>query len=139
MSLVNLKSGLASARDGVWGYYLSEFQMVSLSDISLSWRRVLSRVIRFKTFSLLYVCSIFHARLFKNLGERFELVALFLLCFGCLVTVNVLWLFLTVPWVGLQCVIVVFTDRTYLQFLPEQAGGSLQKAVLADFGGGFWK
>ena len=35
--------------------------------------------------------------------------------------------------------IVVFTDRTYLQFLPEQAGGSLQKAVLADFGGRFWK
>ena len=27
---------------------------------------------------------------------------------------NVLWLFLTVPWVGLQCVSVVFPDHTYL-------------------------
>ena len=28
--------------------------------------------------------------------------------FRCLVTVNVLWHFLAVPWVGLQCVIVLF-------------------------------
>ena len=31
-------------------------------------------------------------------------------------TVSVLWLFLTVPWVGLQCVIVVFPDHTHLLF-----------------------
>ena len=30
--------------------------------------------------------------------------------------INVLWLFLTVPWVGLQCVIVVFSDHTHLLF-----------------------
>ena len=36
-----------------------------------------------------------------------DLVALHSLSYGCLVTVNVLWLFLTVPWVGLQCDIVV--------------------------------
>ena len=29
---------------------------------------------------------------------------------------DVLWLFLTVPWVGLQCVIVVFPDHTQLLF-----------------------
>ena len=29
--------------------------------------------------------------------------------------VSVLWLFLTVPWVGLQCVIVVFPGDTHLQ------------------------
>ena len=29
-------------------------------------------------------------------------------------TVNVLWLFLAVPWVGLQYVIVVFPDHTHL-------------------------
>ena len=29
---------------------------------------------------------------------------------------NVLWLFLTVPWVGLQCAIVVFADHTHLLF-----------------------
>ena len=43
-----------------------------------------------------------------------ERVALFLLSYGRLVTVHVLWLFLTVPWVGLQCVIVVFPDHTHL-------------------------
>ena len=31
----------------------------------------------------------------------------------CLVTFEVLWLFLTVLWVGLQCVIVVFPDHTH--------------------------
>ena len=44
------------------------------------------------------------------------LVALLLLSFGCLVTVNVLWLFLTMPWVGLQFVSVVFPDHTRLLF-----------------------
>ena len=43
-----------------------------------------------------------------------ELVDLLLLSYGCLVTVNGLWLFLTVPWVGLQCVIVVLPDHTHL-------------------------
>ena len=32
------------------------------------------------------------------------------------VTVSVLWLFLTVPWLDLQCVIVVFPDHTHLHF-----------------------
>ena len=31
-----------------------------------------------------------------------------------LVTIGVLWLFLTVPWVGLLCVILVFPDHTHL-------------------------
>ena len=34
-----------------------------------------------------------------------KLVALLLLSYRCIVTINVLRLFLTVPWVGLQCVI----------------------------------
>ena len=50
------------------------------------------------------------------LTRKNELVALLLSYFGCLVTVNVLWLFLTVPWVGLQCVIVVFPDHTHLLY-----------------------
>ena len=37
-----------------------------------------------------------------------KLVTLLLLSFRCIITINVLWLFLTVPWVGLQCVSVVF-------------------------------
>ena len=40
--------------------------------------------------------------------------ALLLLSYGCLVTVNVLSLFLTVSWVCLQCVFVVFSDDTHL-------------------------
>ena len=32
----------------------------------------------------------------------------------CIVIINVMWLFLTVPWVGLQYVIVVFPFHTHL-------------------------
>ena len=35
----------------------------------------------------------------------------------CIVTINVLWLFLTVPWVGQQYVIVVFPDHIHLLFM----------------------
>ena len=48
--------------------------------------------------------------------RKMELVALRLLSFRGLVTVNVLWLFLAMPWFGLQCVIVVFPDHTNLLF-----------------------
>ena len=42
-------------------------------------------------------------------------------CFAIIVlqmyiTITVLWLFLTVPWVGLQYVFVVFPDHTHLRF-----------------------
>ena len=60
-------------------------------------------------YALLYLISSFAIIFTRNR----ELVALLLLSFGCLVTVNVLWPFLTVPWVGLQCVIVVFPDYTH--------------------------
>ena len=54
------------------------------------------------------------------LKRKNKLVALLLLSFDCIVTINVLWLFLTVPWVGLQCVIVIFPDHTHLLFVPER-------------------
>ena len=47
------------------------------------------------------------------LKRKRELVALLLSSYVCLVTVNVLWLFLMMPWVGLHCVIVVFPDPTH--------------------------
>ena len=53
------------------------------------------------------------------LKRKRKLVALQLLSYRCIVTVNVLWLFLTVPWDGLQCVIVGFPDQTHL-LLNEQ-------------------
>ena len=39
-----------------------------------------------------------------------------LLSYRCIVIINVLWLFLTMPYVGLQCVIVVYPDHTHLLF-----------------------
>ena len=66
-----------------------------------------------------------------------ELVALLWLSFLCLVSVNVLWLFLMVPWVGMQCVTVVYHGHTHLLF-GQKAGISLQwivtQAGLSGFG-----
>ena len=50
------------------------------------------------------------------LKRKIELVALLLLSYKCLVTVYVLWLFLAMPWIDMQCVIVVFPDHTHLLF-----------------------
>ena len=63
----------------------------------------------FVLFALLCVHSSF-AIIMKR---KRKLVALLLLSYRCIVTTNVLWLFLTVPRVGLQCVIVVFPDHTH--------------------------
>ena len=69
------------------------------------------------------VCSMFCCALFCVLSSfaiisirKRELVVLLCLFSLCLVIVVVQWLFLTVPWVGLQCVIVVFPDHTHLLF-----------------------
>ena len=48
------------------------------------------------------------------LARKIELVAILLLSFMCRVVV--LWLFLMVQGVGIQCVIVVFPDHTHLLF-----------------------
>ena len=53
------------------------------------------------------------------LKSKRKLVAFLLLSYRCIVTLNVLWLFLAVPWVGLQCVIVEFPDHTHLLFNPQ--------------------
>ena len=52
----------------------------------------------------------------NHLEEEERAVALLLLSYRCLVTVNVLWLFLAVPCVSLRCVIVVFPGHTHLLF-----------------------
>ena len=63
--------------------------------------------------ALLYVLSSFTI----ILTRKRELVNCFaFIVFGCRVTVNIMWLFLTVPWVGLQFVVVVFPDHTRLLF-----------------------
>ena len=47
------------------------------------------------------------------LKRKKKLFALLSLSYRYIVTINVLWLFLTVPLVGLQCLIVVFSGHTY--------------------------
>ena len=64
--------------------------------------------------TLLYVHSSFAIIL---MGKR-KLVALFSLSSWCLLMV--VWLFLAVPWVCLQFVIVVFPDHTHLLFLGSE-------------------
>ena len=54
--------------------------------------------------------------LVSNLKEEEKLVALILLFYRCIVTIKVLWLFLAMPCVCLQYVIVVFPDHTRLLF-----------------------
>ena len=65
--------------------------------------------------ALLYVYSSFGIILTKKRG----LFVLLLFSYGCLVTVNVRWLFPTVPWVGLRCVIVGFLDHLLLERIPQ--------------------
>ena len=63
-------------------------------------------------YALLFV----HSSFANILKKKRKLVALLLLSYRCIVTINALWLFLGVPGVGLQCVIVVFPDHTHLLF-----------------------
>ena len=51
-------------------------------------------------------------------------------------TVSVMWFFLAVPWVGLQCVIVVFPDHTHFLFYgrkTEMLCKVLELIRIADF------
>ena len=75
---------------------------------------------------LLPLCSMFcctlhyaHSSFAIILMGKRELVALLGLSSRCLVIV--VWLFLAVPWVCLQFVIVVFPDHTHLLFFKGQA------------------
>ena len=63
-----------------------------------------------------YALLCVHSSFAIILKRKRKLVALLLWSYRCIVTIYVLWLFLTVPWVGLQCVIVVFPDHTPLLF-----------------------
>ena len=54
--------------------------------------------------------------LFLNHLDEEEIAGYFTLSSLCPVIVIILRLFLTVPWVGLQCVIVVFPDHTHMLF-----------------------
>ena len=63
-----------------------------------------------------YALLCVHSSFTIILNRKRKLVALLLLSYRCIVTIYVLWLFLMVPWVGLQCVSVVFPDQNSLIF-----------------------
>ena len=69
---------------------------------------------RFCVFFYLFCIICAHSYFAIILKRKRKLVALLLLPYRYFVTVNVLWLFLAVPWVGLQFVIVVFPDHILL-------------------------
>ena len=79
----------------------------------------------FVWYALLYVLSSFAI----ILAGKGELVPLLSLSFGCLVTVNVLWLFLVVPRVGLKGVIVVFPDHTHFLLVDTKYSSLLCKTT----------
>ena len=63
-----------------------------------------------------YALICVHSSFAIILKRKRKLVALLLMSYKCIVTIYVLWLFLKVPWVGLQCVIIEFPDHTHLIF-----------------------
>ena len=70
-------------------------------------------------FVFVLLCSALlcvHSSFATILKWKRKLVALLWLSYRCFVTINVLWLFLSVPRAGLQCEIVVFLDHTHILF-----------------------
>ena len=65
---------------------------------------------------LRYALLCVHSSFTIILKRKRKLVALLFLSYRCIFTINVLWLFLTMPLVGMQCVNVVFPDHTHLLF-----------------------
>ena len=64
-----------------------------------------------------YALLCVHSSFAIILKRKRKPVALLFLSYRRIVTINVLWLFLMVLWVGLQCVIVVFPDHTHFLLL----------------------
>ena len=77
-----------------------------------------------------YALLCVHSSFAIILKRKRKLVALLLLSYRCIVTINVLWLIFTVPWVGLQYVIVVFPDYTHLLFVQFRHPGSSVDSAL---------
>ena len=63
-------------------------------------------------FVMHYICI--HSMFTFIMKRKRKLVALLLLSYRCIATLNALQLFLTVPWIGLQCAIVVCPYHTHL-------------------------
>ena len=80
----------------------------------------------YKTSSVL---SLFCYSSFASILKRKKkLIALLLLSYKCLVTVNALWLFLTVHGIGMWCMIVVFPDHTHFLFVQLELLSLMKKS-----------
>ena len=66
-------------------------------------------------FLFCYALLCVHSSIALILNRKRKLIALLSLSYRCIVTINVLWLFLMLRWVGLQYVIVVFPDHTHFK------------------------
>ena len=66
-------------------------------------------------FVLLCILCV-HSSFAIILERKRKLVALLSLSYRSNVTIDVLWIFLTVLWAGLQCLIEVLPDHTHLLF-----------------------
>ena len=92
----------------------SKVVVLLLLIYSLMYLPLFVRVLCLSLFCYALLCV--HSSFVIILKMKKKLFALLLLFYRCIDTVNVMWLFLTVPWVGLKCVIVVFSDHTHLLF-----------------------
>ena len=80
-----------------------------------------------------YALHCVHSSFAINLKRSRKLIALLLLSYKC-ITINVLWLFLTVLWVGLHYVIVVFPDHTHLFLEARMCSRTLQRMQVREIG-----
>ena len=78
-------------------------------------------------FLFCYALLCVHSSIAIILNRKRKLIALLLLSYICIVTINVLWLFLTLRWVGLQYVIVVFPDHTHFKKFSNDILETFQK------------
>ena len=73
-------------------------------------------------FGPCFVIQYFMSFYFCNYLAGEEIAGCFKLCSRCLVTVSVLWFFLTMQWIGLQSVIMIFPDHIYFHFRYNEFG-----------------
>ena len=64
-----------------------------------------------------YALLCVHSSFAIILKRKRKVIAFLLLSYRCTVAINVLWLSLTLPWYGLQCVVVVFPAHNHLLFV----------------------
>ena len=92
--------------------YHSVMSVLLLLNYCLMYFSLLVRVLCLSLFCYALLCV--HSSFAIILKKKRKLVALLLLSYKCIVTINVLWVFYTVSWVGLHYVIVVFSDHTHI-------------------------